>query len=183
MTTDTIDTIRFEVPGRPLPQPRHQQRIIAKVPELPEGWQEMEAEELAKIVRKKVLADAFVTHYTPADAPIHEYMNRVKQAYVDAQWQTFECPIALCVAYIFPRTQNQIWKTKPMPRLRHAKRPDSDNITKGVKDALNGVAWKDDSQVCDERYVKRIAAGDEQARTIVWIKPLSETVDETSAFM
>ena len=27
-------------------------------------------------------------------------------------------------------------------------RPDLDNIIKNVKDALNGVAWKDDAQVC-----------------------------------
>lgn len=31
----------------------------------------------------------------------------------------------------------------------HLKRPDSDNIGKIVMDSLNGVAWKDDSQVSD----------------------------------
>ena len=31
----------------------------------------------------------------------------------------------------------------------HTKRPDTDNLTKLVKDALGGVYWKDDSQVQD----------------------------------
>ena len=38
------------------------------------------------------------------------------------------------------------------------KKPDADNIAKAVCDALNGVIWKDDSQVFDIRVVKRWAA-------------------------
>lgn len=30
----------------------------------------------------------------------------------------------------------------------HIKKPDLDNLCKYVKDCLNGLAWKDDSQVC-----------------------------------
>lgn len=30
----------------------------------------------------------------------------------------------------------------------HTSRPDSDNLLKGVKDALNGIAYIDDAQVC-----------------------------------
>ena len=32
-------------------------------------------------------------------------------------------------------------------QIRHTKRPDIDNISKVVMDALNGLAWHDDSQV------------------------------------
>ena len=32
-------------------------------------------------------------------------------------------------------------------QIRHTKRPDVDNISKIVMDALNGIAWHDDSQV------------------------------------
>ena len=32
-------------------------------------------------------------------------------------------------------------------QIRHTKRPDIDNISKIVMDALNGIAWHDDSQV------------------------------------
>lgn len=40
-------------------------------------------------------------------------------------------------------------------------KPDWDNIGKVVCDALNGVAWLDDSQVVDARVRKRFAEGDE----------------------
>jgi Holliday junction resolvase RusA-like endonuclease len=49
-----------------------------------------------------------------------------------------------------------------MPRTYHAKKPDRDNLDKAVMDALKGLAWIDDSQVCDGRIIKLIAAGDEQ---------------------
>jgi Holliday junction resolvase RusA-like endonuclease len=35
------------------------------------------------------------------------------------------------------------------------KKPDIDNILKAVKDAVNGVVWRDDSQVTDVRLLKR----------------------------
>jgi Holliday junction resolvase RusA-like endonuclease len=30
----------------------------------------------------------------------------------------------------------------------HTKKPDIDNIIKGLFDAINGLCWKDDNQVC-----------------------------------
>ncbi|KKK49189.1 hypothetical protein LCGC14_3137560, partial [marine sediment metagenome] len=35
----------------------------------------------------------------------------------------------------------------PLSKVLHTKRPDVDNLVKLVKDALNGIYWKDDSQV------------------------------------
>ena len=32
--------------------------------------------------------------------------------------------------------------------IKHTKKPDLDNLIKFTKDCLNGVVWKDDSQVC-----------------------------------
>ncbi len=39
----------------------------------------------------------------------------------------------------------------------HTQKPDADNITKAVKDAMNEIAYFDDCQVADERTVKRWA--------------------------
>lgn len=39
----------------------------------------------------------------------------------------------------------------PIPKIT---RPDVDNLAKPILDALNGVAWKDDSRVCELRLRK-----------------------------
>lgn len=46
---------------------------------------------------------------------------------------------------------------KTVKRKHHTTRPDCSNLAKGVEDALNGVVWKDDSQIIDLRVVKQYA--------------------------
>ena len=50
-------------------------------------------------------------------------------------------------------------------------KPDADNCLKAVCDALNGVAWKDDTQVTDVRMRKRFS---ETPRVEVIITPLAK---------
>jgi len=53
-----------------------------------------------------------------------------------------------------------IWE-KPKPSGYKArecwpwKRPDLNNLTKLIEDALQGVVYRDDSQICDSRQIKR----------------------------
>lgn len=49
----------------------------------------------------------------------------------------------------------------------HAQRPDTDNLVKLVKDALNGVAWHDDAQVSVVRASKRWTTGDGHTRLTI----------------
>lgn len=49
----------------------------------------------------------------------------------------------------------------------HTKKPDLDNLVKFAKDCLNGVAWQDDSQVCELEAWK---AYDEKPRTEIIIE-------------
>lgn len=42
--------------------------------------------------------------------------------------------------------------------IRHMKKPDVDNLIKAILDALNGIAWEDDSQivrVCAEKFYSK----------------------------
>lgn len=45
-------------------------------------------------------------------------------------------------------------KTLPKKILHHTKKPDLDNLIKGVKDALKGICYRDDSQVV-ESYISK----------------------------
>ncbi len=59
-------------------------------------------------------------------------------------------PLALGLVAVFPRTRESD------PGDAHAVRPDADNLLKTV-DALNGVVWGDDAQVCLASVFKRRA--------------------------
>lgn len=54
-------------------------------------------------------------------------------------------------------------------RVYHVKKPDADNLIKFVKDALNKIAWHDDSQVAKLRGVKVYA---DVPKTVVLIEAL-----------
>lgn len=73
-----------------------------------------------------------------------------------------EGPLRVDLTFVFPRPQGLIWKTRPMPRLPHTKKPDRDNVDKAVMDALTGLLWRDDCQVISGTIEKWIAGGDEQ---------------------
>lgn len=52
------------------------------------------------------------------------------------------------------------------------KKPDGDNILKIVCDALNGLAWKDDTQVAEMTVRKRYSKAEAFVRVRIWeVKP------------
>ena len=53
---------------------------------------------------------------------------------------------ALALAHDEAMEDTPLWQRYSLP-LIHIKKPDRDNLEKMVMDALNGVYWKDDSQV------------------------------------
>ena len=56
-------------------------------------------------------------------------------------------PVAMQVEFLFSKPKS--WSKKKKEEAKwHTSKPDIDNLLKSVKDALNGVAYKDDSQVC-----------------------------------
>ena len=97
--------------------------------------------------------------YTPARTKAAEDKIAIfaKQAMM-GKWVTTDKPVNLILTFVMPRPKNHYrsnGKVKPQfAGLTHIIRPDLDNMVKLVKDALNGIAWKDDSQIVSLNAVK-----------------------------
>jgi Holliday junction resolvase RusA-like endonuclease len=63
-------------------------------------------------------------------------------------------PITLWITFRLPRPKSDFGsgrnsdKLKPSAASYHIKKPDLDKLNRAVSDALKGIIWKDDSQVC-----------------------------------
>ena len=95
--------------------------------------------------------------FTPAKTA--EYERQIRQAYTRQCGQTFPEDAALRVKIVawfsVPASDS---KARRDMKLKHKmlpiKKPDWDNIGKVICDALNGLAYRDDSQIVDGRVIK-----------------------------
>lgn len=106
--------------------------------------------------------------YIPKAA--REYRSLIRRAFTDqcggrfAPIQTGPVEVRITVYRALPKST-----PKRVDSEADTKKPDVDNIAKNVLDALNGLAWSDDSQItslsvkkmprtrCDERIIVEIA--------------------------
>lgn len=104
--------------------------------------------------------------FTDGKHPIHAYKAAIRLAWSQAveAGPTTE-PVTMRIEAVFPRPKGKVWAKKVMASYPHCSKPDTDNIGKAVMDALNGLCYRDDSQVWLLTITKRVAAGDEQPRT------------------
>ena len=58
-----------------------------------------------------------------------------------------EGPLILRVNFYLPRPKYMDAKKYSRGAIPHDKKPDTSNLLKAFEDALNGIAWKDDSQI------------------------------------
>lgn len=145
--------ISFTIPAIPVAQPRQRHRVLT------------------------VNGRAITTNYTPKDSPANAFKATARYAATQAHaGPPLSGPLSLRVVFVFPRPKSLTWKSKPMPQTWHDKRPDLDNCEKCLMDALKGLVWLDDSQVCQKDTSKVIAAGDEQPRVEVTISGKESTV-------
>jgi Holliday junction resolvase RusA-like endonuclease len=132
---------RFTIPGIPVAQPRQRHRVVGM----------------------------YVQNYTPTQHPVNTFKAAAQLAAQPHCPQPFDGPVVLSVIFVLPRPKGKMWKTRPMPRELHVSRPDVDNLLKSLKDALKGIAWRDDAQVWSIHAMKQVAAGDEAPHTEVEI--------------
>lgn len=104
--------------------------------------------------------------YTPIESQHEEQM--VAAAY---KGKLYEGPVVL---------ELHIYRTLPKSRPKRVKsepdtyKPDIDNIIKSVMDGLNGVAYKDDSQVVEIKAVKHERARNQDEGIVFGVEPIEE---------
>jgi Holliday junction resolvase RusA-like endonuclease len=128
--------ITFSLPGNPVPQPRPRITVRGK-----HGHA-----------------------YVPPDHPIHAYRQAVAVAARAAGASVHEDPVSVVMDFVFSRPKSHMRKSGLAADAPRLPRPDIDNLEKAVLDALNGVAWKDDTQVA--RVVKEKTYGTEGRTTV-----------------
>jgi Holliday junction resolvase RusA-like endonuclease len=113
--------------------------------------------------------------YTPKTTQTAE--GKVLECYLrdyrDAPVITGPVWLAIGIRFAYPKS----WSKKRVAATKyHVSRPDADNIVKLVTDALNGVAYNDDSQICEVRVSKWYAPEDGMFVCVEEVTPEEESV-------
>lgn len=91
--------------------------------------------------------------YTPAKTVNYETLVKLSyQQQCNDKPYDKDIPLRAEITAYFPMPKSTSMKRKKMMldgQIRHTKKCDADNLAKAVLDALNGIAYYDDSQVCE----------------------------------
>lgn len=92
--------------------------------------------------------------YTPAKTVAYEGLIALAAQDAMAGRELIDGPVHLVVTAIFPIPKS--WSPKKRAAAQwHTSKPDGDNMLKAVGDGLNGIAFKDDSQVVCAKVTKQ----------------------------
>lgn len=96
--------------------------------------------------------------YTPADTV--QYQNLVKLVFRERvdNWVSWEGEVELTIWAYFPIPKATSKRKQILMlggQMRPKVRPDVDNIAKIIMDALNGIAYRDDSQIVNAHIYKQ----------------------------
>jgi Holliday junction resolvase RusA-like endonuclease len=135
-------SIRFTVPGNPVPQPRP--RISTR--------------------------GGFARAYVPKEHPIHVYRQAIALMAKQLDVAPHQGDVAIDIAAVFgrPPSHKRLGSKAPSRPVKC----DWDNVAKGVCDALNGIAYVDDDQIIDAHVTRRYARPGEAAHTAIIITRL-----------
>ena len=117
-----------------------------------------------------------IGHYTPEKTRTYEGMIRTAamQELAHMRQLAFDEPVEFILRAIFPVPAS--WSERKRQQaitgeIKPGKKPDLDNIAKAWNDALNGVAYRDDSLICKMTLDKRYGP---QALVVVTVKLIGE---------
>ena len=128
--------IVFDVSGDPVPQPRP--RVSTR--------------------------GGFARAYVPQKHPVHAYRRAIAFEAVKAGAKPGRGTVNVVIEAVFVRPKYHKTKRGVKVTAPEIPRQDVDNVAKAVLDALNGVAWVDDTQVA--RLVIEKSYGDEGRTTV-----------------
>lgn len=95
--------------------------------------------------------------YTPTDTMLYENLIRMTYKEKCAQRAEAGVPIDIMIIAAFEPPKSASKKKRELMlkgEILPTKKPDADNIAKVVLDALNGIAYHDDSQIVTLRIMK-----------------------------
>ena len=105
----------------------------------------------AQMRHRTVSKGNFHSTYDPSAAIKKNFLLTVQNK---APKEPITSPIGLTVIFYMPRPKAHYCTGKKADMLKdtapeyHTSRPDVDNFCKLIFDALNGIFWKDDCQIC-----------------------------------
>ena len=111
---------------------------------------------IAKGRPRFVVRGGFARAYTPAKTRNYADLIASEAMVVMAGRKPLEGALKVSVVAFFPVTKSTNKTNRALMlsgQMHHIKKPDCDNIGKQI-DALNGIAWLDDSQIVDMRIEK-----------------------------
>ena len=173
--TPQLPVLSFVVEGQPIAQPRQRGRIVW--PSYEELDHVADVCATGRALRDALKPILLVGNYTPSKHPVNAWKQAVGYAGRIAVachpcW-TLEGTMACLIRVYSPRPKTKQWKTKPMPdywdeRSSGTGGGDFDNHAKAITDALSGIAYTDDKQICSGGPVeKRICSGNETPRAVI----------------
>jgi len=126
-------TLKFTIPGEPIPKARPR---VLKSGHTYTPSRTKEYEEVVKLYCKDAISR------TDCDPSAYDGLLKVR----------------ISQFYKIPKNASKIKRQQMVDGdIKPLKRPDIDNVTKAVLDSLNGIAYKDDSQVCELHAYKSYA--------------------------
>ena len=127
----------------------------------------------------------FVRAYNPQETEAGRFMHRL-QAAIERQrrgWTPITVPVEMDVVFIMPipaSTSKRQARLMEEGEIRHAKKPDLDNLIKFVKDCGTAILWQDDSQLDRIRAAKEYGR---EPQTIINLRWPAEEVEVEDAIV